>query len=122
MDNARIENILLDLDTKKEELSEKNAMLKDALENDAEYSELLEEIKELKLKMKGLKEKLIASNDSINEISSDVETLKEDIKDMKSELSDAIEEYKVKTGSRTYETSKGEILTIVEINKLVKRA
>ena len=101
----------------REELSELNQMLKDALESDAEYMENQEEVKKA-TKIKNATKAQILKKPDIAQIAEKVKSLRSQIKESQGALSDYLREYQRVSGLNTFEGENGEVLEIVYIAKL----
>ncbi|MDP4011713.1 MAG: hypothetical protein Q8P72_05830 [Candidatus Roizmanbacteria bacterium] len=119
----RLENLinshLADLEIVQKSLKEQNVMLKDAFENDAEYSEVQEKSNEIQKLKKTVKDRII-EDPSVALLSDKVADLRAEVKETQIALSDYLSQYFQESGLRQITGTDGEIREIVTTVKLVK--
>lgn len=106
------------IEDKKTQLKAKREMLKDTYENDDEYRELNDEVRNAKRKL-AVKKAVIDSEDAVKELKSEINALKDDLKEEQLNLSDYLSSLKSHTGIKTL-TIEGQDLEIVTSSKLKK--
>ena len=127
MDNTKIVNEITihenrvkgyygDIQKLKVELKEQKAMLKDALENDAEYANITAEIKKLQKERKGIKDKL-EQDPSLALTKAKVEDINDELKDSQMAMFAHLDSYVAHTKATTIELD-GDIKKIVTNYKL----
>ncbi len=117
---AIINRYILDIDKIKGTLKEKNAMYKDAFENDAEYHEQNLKVKDLN-KLKNAAKQRILKTPALEALSAQIADSKLELKDLQDMLSGYLEQYQKVSGTNVIETEEGDIREIVPVYKLVKR-
>ena len=120
----RLESIIngyqMDLEKLQGDLKDKNAMLKDAFENDAEYAKAQEEYKKIQKKKKGEKDRIIAEP-AVAVLDSKVKDIRSQVKEAKQALSDYLTQYFTESGLRQITGADGEIRELVTSVRLVKK-
>jgi len=120
----RLENLIngniLDLEQLQSSLKEQNAMLKDAFENDAEYSEVSEKAREVQKLKKTVKDRII-KDPGVALLDEKVTDLRTGVKETQQALSDYLTQYYQKSGMRQITGTDGEIREMVTSVRLVKR-
>ena len=115
-----INGYLMDLEKLQQQVKEQGQMLKDGLENDAEYAACLEKAKTVNKEKKPIQDKLM-QEPSLALLNSKVKDLKEEAKDVQQGLSDYLQQYFQQSGLRQITGTDGEIREIVTHLKLVKK-
>ena len=115
-----INGYLMDLEKLQQQVKEQGQMLKDGLENDAEYAACLEKAKTVNKEKKTIQDKLM-QEPSLALLNSKVKDLKEEVKDVQQGLSDYLQQYFQQSGLRQITGTDGEIREIVTHLKLVKK-
>jgi len=115
-----IKSYVSDLEKLQSSLKEQSGMLRDALENDAGYSDIQKQVKELAGKKKEAKDKILKI-DSVALVDSKVQEIKSEMKETRQVLSDYLERYFRESGLRQITGADGEIMEIVTSVKLVKK-
>lgn len=114
-----INGYMADVEKLGSEFKEQNQMLKDSLENDAEYSTVLEEARNVNKKKKEMKDKLM-KDPSIALLDEKVNELRSELKEAKQALSDYLHEYFAQSGLRQITGTDGEVRDLVTTVRLVK--
>lgn len=115
-----IKSYIADLERLRSSLKEQSGMLRDALENDADYLAIQEKVKEVAGKKKEIKNKILKI-ESVAIVDSKVQEIKSEIKETRRVLSDYLERYYRESGLRQITGADGEIMEIVTSVKLVKK-
>jgi len=120
----RLENLIngniLDLEQLQSSLKEQNAMLKDAFENDAEYSEVSKKAQEVQKLKKAVKDRII-KDPGVALLNEKVTDLRSEVKETQQALSDYLTQYYQESGMRQITGTDGEVREMVTSVRLVKR-
>jgi len=120
----RLENLingnLMDLEQLQSSLKEQNAMLKDAFENDAEYSKVSEKAREVQKLKKAVKDKII-KDPGVALLDEKVTELRTRVKETQQALSDYLTQYYQESGMRQITGIDGEVREMVTSVRLVKK-
>ncbi len=116
-----IHRFLKDIEAARQRVKEKKTMLDAAYENDAEYAQAMQKVKEANKVKKGIQQK-IQQQPAIKMLADEVNKQKEDLKDLQQGLSQYLRQYEEKTGSRFFTTEDGEMMEIVIVRKLVRKS
>lgn len=103
----------------KNELKIKRAMVKTALEQDAEYYKANESVKEYQKHRKAVKDRLMKENPSLRTMDEQTKVLKEELKSVQLSLEDYIIEYEKNTGMQTINDNEG-VVRRIHIGKTAK--
>jgi seryl-tRNA synthetase len=104
----------------KENIKGNKQMFDDAFENDKNYHEQEEKIKEL-TRAKNAVKQTIVKQPAVEASLAKIKTLKEELKDSQEALSRYLEEYQRVANTNIIEDENGDIREIIRIFKLVKR-
>lgn len=115
-----INRYLKDIDSMRDKLKAQKTMLDDAFNNDAEYAQAQQKVKEATKAKKGIKEK-IQKQPALVRLTEEVEAMKAEYADLQSALSSYLQQYQTQTGMNQFTGENGEVLEIVTIRKLVRR-
>lgn len=102
------------------ELREQKSMVKDALENDQEYHEIAEKVKELNRQKSVIKQRILKTP-AVDTVMTKVRDLQAELKDMEDKLSGYLQEYQRVSGTNVIEGTDGELRQIVPVYRLVKK-
>lgn len=116
-----IHRYLKDIEASRQRVKEKKSMLDAAYENDAEYAQAMQKVKEANKVKKGIQQK-IQTQPAIKMLADEVNNFKEELKDLQQALSQYLRQYEEKTGSRFFTTEDGEMMEIVIVRKLVRKS
>jgi len=120
----RLENLingnLMDLEQLQSSLKEQNAMLKDAFENDAEYSKVSEKAREVQKLKKAVKDRII-KDPGVALLDEKVTELRTGVKETQQALSDYLTQYYQESGMRQITGIDGEVREMVTSVRLVKK-
>ncbi len=116
-----IKNYASRIEELQKELKEKSQMLKDAFENDAVYREKDTKAKEASKERAAVKKEIFKRPELVD-LQERIKEIKFDIAEHTAVLSDYLQQYSQKTGSNQIELGNGEIMEIVTVTKLVRRA
>ena len=116
-----IHRYLKDIEASRQRVKEKKSMLDAAYENDAEYAQAMQKVKEANKVKKGIQQK-IQTQPAIKMLADEVNNFKEELKDLQQALSQYLRQYEEKTGSRFFTTEEGEMMEIVIVRKLVRKS
>lgn len=126
MDNTKVNDVIAcenfikgyysDIEKLREELRVQNQMLKDALENDAEYADITAQIQDLQKTKKAIKDKL-QQEPSLALIQEKVKDIKAEIKEGQMALFDYLEKWVASTGLTSIEIN-GDMKKIIKDYKL----
>ncbi len=114
-----IKDYLVDINKLREQIKTKKDMYKQSFEQDAGYSEVEEQAKEVKRKVQAAKEK-ITKTDAVQLLGSDVKNMQDEMKELQNLLSENLNHYANMTRNETFTGPNGEVLKIVRTAKLVK--
>lgn len=109
------------IDETKKQLREQRQMVKDTFENDEQYHELAEKVKNLNKDKIAIKQKLLKTPAAEAAIAK-MQDLQAELKDMDDKLSGYLQEYQRVTGTNMIEGTDGEIRQIVPVYRLVKKS
>jgi len=115
-----INGYMMDLEKIQSSLKEQSSMLKDALENDAEYATILEKVRTLSKEKKARQDKLM-QEPGIALTESKIKDLKGQLKEVREAISDYLQQYFTQSGLRQITGTDGEIREIVTVLKLIKK-
>lgn len=115
-----INGYILDLDKLQKDLKEQSSMLKDSLENDADYAAISEKAQEAQKMKKEAKDKLL-QDPAISLLDAKVNDLKSEVKDVRQALSDYLQQYYRESGLTQITAADGEVRELVATVKLVKK-
>jgi bacterioferritin (cytochrome b1) len=115
-----IKTSLNTIKTVKEEHSRVKEMLESVLENDPEYSEVVQKAKAVAKEKASIKSRIIKQPEAAD-LENKVTDLKTRLKDLKANLSDYLADYGRLSNSNQFEDNDGVMLDIVYTAKLVKR-
>lgn len=115
-----INRYLKDIDSMRDKLKAQKTMLEDAFNNDAEYAQAQQKVKEATKAKKAIKEK-IQKQPALVRLNEEVESMKAEYADLQSALSSYLQQYQTQTGMNQFTGENGEVLEIVTIRKLVRR-
>ncbi|MFA9288987.1 MAG: hypothetical protein ACEQSA_03855 [Weeksellaceae bacterium] len=115
-----INSYMGDLEKVQDQIKAQNQMLKDALENDAEYMELQKKATDINKAKKTVKDKLV-KDPALSVVQQKIDELKFEIKDIRDAISGYVEQYYEQSGLRQITGADGEIHEIITSVKLVKK-
>lgn len=115
-----IKNHINSIDRLQEEQKKLRETLADGFNNDAEFKQLSDKVKEAN-KEKSVKRAQIMEQSGVIEIANKLKSLNAEVKEKQTSLSDYLLEYQRMTGVNQIEGSDGEVREIIHIAKLVKR-
>jgi len=104
----------------KEQIKANKQMVDDSYENDKNYHEQAEKVKDITKNLKTIKQQ-ITKQPAVTQSSEKVKGLREDIKDQQDALSRYLAEYQKLTDATIIEDENGEIREIIHTYKLVKK-
>lgn len=109
------------LDEIKGKLREQRQMVKDAFENDQQYHELSEKVKNLNKEKNAIKQRIlktpVAAAATVK-----IKELQTEVKDMEDKLSGYLQEFQRVSGTNVIEGADGELRQIVPVYRLVKKS
>jgi hypothetical protein len=109
------------IDETKKQLREQRQMVKDTFENDQQYHELAEKVKNLNKEKVAIKQKLLKTPAAEAAIVK-IQDLQAEVKDMDDKLSGYLQEYQRVAGTNMIEGTDGEIRQIIPVYRLVKKS
>lgn len=115
-----IKSHISSIDRLQEEQKKLREMLADGFNNDAEFKQLSDKVKDAN-KAKSVKRAEIMERSGIIEVANKLKSLNAEVKEKQMSLSDYLLEYQRMTGVNQIEGSDGEVREIIHIAKLVKR-
>jgi seryl-tRNA synthetase len=105
----------------KNQLKEQKSMIKDAFENDQEYHEIAEKVKELNRQKNAIKQRILKTP-AVETVMAKVKDLQADLRDMEDKMSGYLQEYQRVSGTNVIEGVDGELRQIVPVYRLVKKS
>ena len=105
----------------KNQLKEQKSMIKDAFENDQEYNEIAEKVKELNRQKNAIKQRILKTP-AVETVMAKVKDLQADLRDMEDKMSGYLQEYQRVSGTNVIEGVDGELRQIVPVYRLVKKS
>ncbi len=115
-----INGFMADIQKLQQQVKEQGQMYKDALENDADYSNVLAKGREVAKEKKRIQEKL-TQEPSLQVLDTKIKDLKSELKEAQDALSHYLVQYFEQSGLRQITGADGEIHEIVTTVKLVKK-
>ena len=115
-----IKRYLVDIEKLKQELKTQNEMLSDAINNDKNYSEHNQQVKDWLKKRNAVKQTLI-KQPAVEAIVAKQKELKFQIKDFQNALSRYLERYYQVAKTNILEDDNGDLREIIPVYKLVKK-
>ncbi len=118
--SALINRYVADIEKVKDSLKLQSSMYKDAFENDSEFHEKSEKVKETTRERNAVKQRIV-KQPAVEALTAKINELKSEVKDLQESLSGYLEEYQRVSGTNIIEGEDGEIREIVPVYRLVKR-
>lgn len=115
-----INGYLVDLEKLQEKLKTQKDMFNDSFNNDAEFSQIMQKVKEVN-RVKAVAKQRIMKLPNIIEVANKMREYKEEMKDIQQGLSSYLQQYKEISGSNKLTRDNGEVVEIVSITKFVRR-
>lgn len=115
-----INGYLVDLEKAQEKFKTQREMFNDTFSNDAEYSQIMQKVKEVN-RIKSAAKQRIMKLPNVVDLNSKMREYKEEIKDIHDGLSGYLQQYKELSGSSTLTRDNGEIVEIISVTKFSKR-
>lgn len=119
--SSLINDYVKTIDETKKQLREQRQMIKDTFENDQQYHELSEKVKNLNKEKMAIKQKLLKTP-AAEAAMAKMQELQAELKDMDDKLSGYLQEYQRVAGTNIIEGTDGEIRQIVPVYRLVKKS
>lgn len=115
-----IKGYLSDRDNLKLKVKSQKEIIVDAYEQDREYRDALHEVEKAKAKLKSIKDRLTKTAD-IATRTAELELLGDEVKTINAAISDYLNQYKNLTQSDLFTGPDGEVMSIVQQAKLIKK-
>lgn len=115
-----INGYLVDLEKAQEKFKMQREMFNDAFNNDAEFSQIMQKVKEVN-RLKSVAKQRIMKLPNIVELTNKMREYKEEIKDITEGLSSYLQQYKELSGSNQLTRDNGEVVEIISVTKFTKR-
>jgi hypothetical protein len=115
-----INGYIVDTEKIQEQMKTQKDMFNDAFNNDAEYSQIMQKVKEIN-RIKSAAKQRIMKLPNVVEVNNKIREYKEELKDIQEGLSSYLQQYKELSGSNQITRDNGEVVEIVSVTKLVKR-
>lgn len=109
------------LDEIKGQLREQRQMVKDAFENDQQYHELSEKVKNLNKEKNTIKQRILKTP-AASAATAKIKELQTEVKDMEDKMSGYLQEFQRVSGTNVIEGTDGELRQIVPVYRLVKKS
>lgn len=110
-----------DIDKLREQLKTQKDMLEDAFNNNPEYAQASEKVKEVTRVRTGMKQKIL-KDPPVAFVSEKVKEIKNEIKDAQEALSGYLQKYFQTVGTNQITGDDGEVREIIVVTKLVKKS
>lgn len=114
-----INGYIADLENFQEKMKTQREMFNDAFMNDAEYSQIMQKVKEVN-RLKAAAKQKIMKLPNVVEIFNKMREYKDEMKDIQEGLSTYLQQYQELSGSNQITSDNGEVRQIVSVTKLVK--
>ncbi len=118
--DSLIKRYLSDIDTLKKQIREKRDIFQGGFENDADYHEAEEKVREVSTKKKEAKERIMKLPATVA-VQDELKDLRDRLKHAQGMLSGYLQKFVRETGATTIEDLNGNVLQIVPNFKLVKK-
>jgi hypothetical protein len=115
-----INGYLVDLEKAQEKFKTQREMFNDAFNNDAEYSQIMQKVKEVN-RVKSAAKQRIMKLPNVVELTNKMREYKEEVKDITEGLSSYLQQYKELSGSNQLTRDNGEVVEIISVTKFTKR-
>lgn len=115
-----INGYLVDLEKAQEKMKTQRDMFNDTFENDMEYSQIMQKVKEVN-RVKSVAKQRIMKLPNVIELTNKLREYKDEVKDIHDGLSAYLQQYKELSGSNQLTRDNGEIVEIISVTKFVKR-
>jgi hypothetical protein len=115
-----INGYIVDMEKLQEQIKTQRDMFNDAFNNDAEFSQIMQKVKDIN-RVKSAAKQRIMKLPNVVDVSNRMREYKEELKDIQDGLSTYLQQYKELSGSNQITRDNGEVVEIVSTTKLVKR-
>jgi len=115
-----INGYLVDLEKAQEKMKTQRDMFNDTFENDAEYNQIMQKVKEVN-RLKSVAKQRIMKLPNVVELTNKIREYRDEVKDIQEGLSGYLQQYKELSGSNQLTRDNGEVVEIISVTKFVKR-
>ncbi len=115
-----INGYIVDLEKLQEKAKMQREMFNDSFNNDAEYSQFMQKVKEIN-RIKSVAKQRIMKLPAVIELANKMREYKEEMKDIQEGLSSYLQQYQQLSGSNQITSDNGEVRQIVNVTRLVKK-
>jgi cytochrome c556 len=117
---SMINRYIADIEKLQEKMKTQRDMFNDAFNNDAEYSQIMQKVKEVNRLKQGAKQRIMKLP-AVAEAKNKLDEYKDEMKEMQDALSSYLQQYRQLSGTNQITSETGEIREIIVVTKLVKK-